>query len=74
MNLDAATLAFGTEKKNVCSELSLPDDRSVVCSHTRTDTYAPPQFLFPAVKKSSISVKNTSEQDPILWTGKDGRN
>ena len=29
-----------------------------------------PTVPSPAVKKSSISVKNTSEQDPIVWTGK----
>ena len=68
-NLDAATLAFGTEKKNVRSELSLPDDRSVV-AHTRGRTLMRPTVPSPAVKKSSISVKNTSEQDPIVWTGK----
>ena len=68
-NLDAATLAFGTEKKNVRSELSLPDDRSVV-AHTRERTLMRPTVPSPAVKKSSISVKNTSEQDPIVWTGK----
>ena len=68
-NLDAATLAFGTEKKNVRSELSLPDDRSVV-AHTRGRTLLRPTVPSPAVKKSSISVKNTSEQDPIVWTGK----
>ena len=68
-NLDAATLAFGTEKKNVRSELSLPDDRSVV-AHTRGQTLMRPTVPSPAVKKSSISVKNTSEQDPIVWTGK----
>ena len=68
-NLDAATLAFGTEKKNVRSELSLPDDRSVV-AHTRGRTLMRPTVPSPAVKKSFISVKNTSEQDPIVWTGK----
>ena len=68
-NLDAATLAFGTEKKNVRSELSLPDDISVV-AHTRGRTLMRPTVPSPAVKKSSISVKNTSEQDPIVWTGK----
>ena len=68
-NLDAAKLAFGTEKKNVRSELSLPDDRSVV-AHTRGRTLMRPTVPSPAVKKSSISVKNTSEQDPIVWTGK----
>ena len=47
-NLDAATLAFGTEKKNVRSEPSLPDDRSVV-AHTR----GRPTVPSPAVKKSS---------------------
>ena len=68
-NLDAATLAFGTEKKNMRSELSLPDDRSVV-AHTRGRTLMRPTVPSPTVKKSSISVKNTSEQDPIVWTGK----
>ena len=68
-NLDAATLAFGTEKKNVRSELSLPDDISVV-AHTRGRTLMRPTVPSPAVKKSSISVKNTSELDPIVWTGK----
>ena len=68
-NLDAATLAFGTEKKNLRSELSLTDDRSVV-AHTRGRTLMRPTVPSPAVKKSSISVKNTSEQDPIVWTGK----
>ena len=48
------------------SELSLPDDRSVV-AHTRGRTLLRPTAHPPAVKKSSISVKNTSEQDPIVW-------
>ena len=68
-NLDAATQAFGTEKKNVRSELSLPDDRSVV-AHTRGRTLMRPTVPFPAVKKSSISLKNPSEQDPFVLTGK----
>ena len=68
-NLDAATLAFGIEKKNVRSELSLPDDRSVV-AHTRVRTLMRPTVPSPSVKKFYISVKNTSEQDPIVWTGK----
>ena len=68
-NLDAATLAFGIENKNVRSELSIPDDKSVV-AHTRGRTLMRPTVPSPAVKKSSTSDKNTSEQDPIVWTGK----
>ena len=70
-NLDAATLAFGTEKKNVRSELSLPDDRSVV-AHTRGRTLMRPTVPSPAVKVlRSLPFLSKTPLNRILLCGQE---
>ena len=70
-NLDAATLAFGTEKKNVRSELSLPDDRSVV-AHTRGRTLMRPTVPSPAVNLlRSLPFLSKTHLNRILLCGQE---
>ena len=67
-NLDAATLAFGIENKNVRSELSLPHDKSVV-AHTRGRTLMHPQFLLLLLR--SLPLLSKIPPNRILLCGQE---
>ena len=69
-NIDAAKMAFGIEKKNVRSELSLPEDTSVV-AHTRGRTLMRPVVPCPmATSSSTPAVEVNAVEEATVWTAK----
>ena len=63
-NIDAATLAFGMERRNVRSGLSLTEDNTAI-AHTRSRT-----VLHPAVPLEFNRVKvEVVQKDEGVWTG-----
>ena len=73
INLDAATMAYGIEKRNVRSELSLREDTSVV-AHTRRRTVMRPAVPSPMVRSCSFSsnseVTTIAKEKRNVWTGR----
>ena len=70
-NLDAATMAYGIEKRNVRSELSLREDTSVF-AHTRRRTVMRPAVPSPMVRSCSFSsnseVTTIAKEKQNVWT------
>ena len=72
-NLDDATMAYGIEKRNVRSELSVREDTSVV-AHTRRRTVMRPAVPSPMVRSCSFSsnseVTTIAKEKRNVWTGR----